>query len=350
MSLSFRVLGDAGRDNALLVTVDSRQAIGRLLFDCGQGCLDAVPLADVRAIDHLCFSHLHMDHVAGFDSFFRCNYGRTDRPNHVWGPPRTAEILQHRFQGFLWNLAEGQQATWHVHDLHPGRVESLRFELVEAFACRHPAGERPWNGPALEGPGYIVESLLMDHGTPSAAYVVREMPRVNVDPGRLAGLGLRPGPWLQRVRGPRADEGEEVVVGGVARRVRELQEALLVVTPGDSVAYLTDFLLDEAAADRLAEALRGVGAAVCESQYRHADAELARRNRHMTATQAASLASRAGVGRLVLFHLSDRYRPDEWRELLAEARAVFPDTAFPEHWAEEVGACGSCRAGTAKRE
>jgi ribonuclease Z len=41
---------------------------------------------------------------------------------------------------------------------------------------------------------------------------------------------------------------------------------------------------------------------------RHDDAELARRNFHMTATQAASLAKRAGVGRLVLFHLSDRYR------------------------------------------
>jgi ribonuclease Z len=119
----------------------------------------------------------------------------------------------------------------------------------------------------------------------------------------------------------------------VARPLRELQEALVAVTPGDGVAYLTDFLLDEAAADRLAGALRGVGTVVCESQYRHADLDLARRNYHMTATQAASLAARAGVGRLVLFHLSDRYRPEEWRGLLAEARAVVPATSFPDHWA-----------------
>jgi ribonuclease Z len=79
----------------------------------------------------------------------------------------------------------------------------------------------------------------MDHGTPSAAYVVREAPRVNVDPARLAALGLRPGPWLQRVRGPRADYAETIEVGGQPRRVRELQESLVTVTDGDSVAYLS---------------------------------------------------------------------------------------------------------------
>jgi ribonuclease Z len=128
-----------------------------------------------------------------------------------------------------------------------------------------------------------------------------------------------------------------VVVGGASRLVRELQDALLTVTPGDSVAYLTDFLLDEPAVERLTDALRGVGTVVCESQYRHADLELARRNRHMTATQVAQLANRAGVGRLVLFHLSDRYTREEWPEPLAEARAVFPTTDFPSHWAASVG-------------
>jgi ribonuclease Z len=338
MSLSFRVLGGAGQDNALLVVVDSGQAVSRLLFDCGQACLDTVAFTEARQIDHLFFSHLHIDHVAGFDAFFRCVYDRTDRPNHLWGPARTAEILQHRFQGFLWNLVGDQEVTWHVHDLQPGRVEDWRFELAEAFAQRHPDGERAWDRVVLEGLGYTIEALLMDHGTPSVAYIVRETPRANVDPTRLAALGLRPGPWLQRVRGPRADEEEVVIVAGTSRRVRELQDALLVVTPGESVAYLTDFLLNEVAEERLVDSLQGVGAVVCESQYRHADLELACRNRHMTATQVAQLARRAGVGRLVLFHLSDRYQPEGWRQLLAEAHAVFPNTDCPDHWASALRA------------
>ena len=60
----------------------------------------------------------------------------------------------------------------------------------------------------------------------------------------------------------------------------------------------------------------------------------------MTSTQVARLASRAGVGRLVLFHLSDRYRPEGWGELLAEARAVFPHTDFPGHWVVPAGEVG----------
>jgi ribonuclease Z len=172
----------------------------------------------------------------------------------------------------------------------------------------------------------------MDHGIPSIAYIVRQNPRVNVDTSRLAQLGLKPGPWLQRIRGARGEQEETIEVAGARRSVRELQDALLMTTPGDALAYLTDFLLDEAAMERLIPELAGVNTVVCESQYRQADEELARRNYHMTATQAAMLAKRADLGRLVLFHVSDRYRPDEWEEMLKEARTVFPVTTFPEHW------------------
>ena len=45
---------------------------------------------------------------------------------------------------------------------------------------------------------------------------------------------------------------------------------------------------------------------------------------HLTAKQAAELAKEAGVGKLVLTHISRRYRE---RDVLAEAQAVFPDTS-----------------------
>jgi len=330
MSLAFQVLGQPGRDNALLVTVDSGQAVSRLLFDCGDGCLWQLPFGDIQLIDHLFFSHLHMDHVGGFDTFFRCTFNRTAKPNRVWGPAQTGAILHHRFQGFLWNLHGGQPATWHVADIHPAHITTRRFELTEAFARAHDEADLPYQRRVLEGPGYTVEALLMDHGTPSVAYVVRETPRVNIDTQKLAGLGLAPGPWLKQLRGPPSPE--TIAIAGSTYRLADLQDALLVVTPGQSVAYLTDFLMDDGAQNRLAEALRNVTAVVCESQYCNTDLDLARRNFHMTATQAATLARRAGASQLVLFHLSDRYRPEQWLELLAEARAVFPATSFPEHW------------------
>src|SRR5262249_27743817 len=110
MGLAFRVLGQPGRDNALLVTVDTGKTVSRLLFDCGDGCLNELTFGEVQGIDYLFFSHLHMDHVGGFDTFFRCTYDRTTKPNRIWGPPRTGAIMQHRFQGYMWNLVAGRQA------------------------------------------------------------------------------------------------------------------------------------------------------------------------------------------------------------------------------------------------
>src|SRR5205807_1315798 len=98
------------------------------------------------------------------------------------------------------------------HDVHADRVEPRRFELAEAFAQAHAEPERRYRRTVFAGPGFTVEALLMDHGTPSIAYIVREDPRVNIDPAKLAALGLRPGPWLQRLRGQRADEAETITV------------------------------------------------------------------------------------------------------------------------------------------
>src|SRR5262249_10927839 len=112
VALRFQVLGGPCRDNALLVRIDSGQGVSRLLFDCGDGCLWDLPFGEVQAIDHLFFSHLHMDHIGGFDTFFRSPFGRTGKVNHVWGPPRTAEVLHHRFRGCLWNMRQGWEARW----------------------------------------------------------------------------------------------------------------------------------------------------------------------------------------------------------------------------------------------
>jgi ribonuclease Z len=250
----------------------------------------------------------------------------------IWGPPATARILHHRFQGFLWNLYEEQPGTWYVSDLYPDHSERLRFEAGEAFAQAHEDGAHPFDGTLLDDPTFTVAALHMDHLTPSLAYILREKPRINVDPARLAALGLRPGPWLQHVKNPQPADPPTIEIDGARHAIADLRAELLVETPGDSIAYLTDFLLDDAALERLSSALHGCSTLICESQYRSADAELARKYHHMTAAQAAQLAQRANVGRLILIHVSARYRPPEWLALLDEARAIFPNTAFPDHW------------------
>jgi ribonuclease Z len=75
----------------------------------------------------------------------------------------------------------------------------------------------------------------------------------------------------------------------------------------------------------LEEAAKGADLLVHEATFSHEDRARARETGHTTALQAAEIAARAGVRQLALTHISPRYSR-EAPELLAEARAVFPET------------------------
>lgn len=334
MSVTIQVLGDPGRDNAALARVNTGKGIYRLLFDCGDACLTTLARSEIQQITRLCFSHLHMDHIGGFDSFFRTNFDCDPaEPIHIWGPPETARIVQHRMQGFMWNLVEGRQGIWFVHDILPDAIHSWRFMAEEAFAVAHDAGSVPFQGLVIDDPAFTLRALPMDHLTPSLAYILTEAPHVNVDTDRIAALGLAPGAWLRELKfRPPTDPDQTMLIDGSPYRLGDLRRDLLVESPGEKVAYLTDFLLDDAAMAQLVPALAGCQTIICECQYRDEDAEYARRHHHMMPMQAAELARRASAQELILFHLSERYRPPEWQAMLAAARTIFPSTHFPEHW------------------
>ena len=335
MSLFYQVLGSPGSDNALLVTLDPGHARYRLLFDCGGGCLESLRFGEIQDIDYVFFSHLHMDHVGGFDRFFRINADRNHKPNLIYGPPQSSRIMQHRFEGYLWNMVEDTGAQWWVCDVHEDHVERTRFDLSEAFSVAHHQGSEPFDGLLLEDDGFSVEALTLDHHTPSLGYIIREKPHIHVSDDRLARLGLEPGPWLQQLK--EAEPGvNELHLAGKVFQLAQLRELLLTESPGQSIAYLTDFLLDEDTHQRLAARLKHCDTIVCESQYHPNDQELAVRNFHLTSTQAAGLAAEAEAQELILIHLSNRYTVGTWKEMLLRAQRVFRRTRFPDHWAREL--------------
>ncbi|MCP4149714.1 MAG: ribonuclease Z [bacterium] len=332
MSLSYNVLGQPGRDNSLFVKLDTGQEMTTMLFDCGDSCLNTISLKELQNIEHVFFSHFHMDHVAGFDTFFRCNYNRTNKQNHIWGPVETADIIQHRFQGYMWNLNEGVHATWYVHEYDGKTVRTFRFELHESFRHCHFEGEREGDEFLIAAKNYTVQAVVMDHKTPCLAYVVREREKQNIDPVKMREKGLIPGPWIKTLKETGCGEQKEISINNTLYSVDELKKELLISTKGESLAYLTDFLLDHGIIERLSKKLIPIDTIVCEGQYRHADADLAKRHYHMTTTLSAELAKKSQAQQMVLFHLSDRYEEEEWKEMLAEAVKIFPNTLFPEHW------------------
>jgi ribonuclease Z len=154
-----------------------------------------------------------------------------------------------------------------------------------------------------------------DHRADTVGYALAEHTRLGrFNPERARELGVPEGPlWGQLHR------GETVVL----QDGRQVSPAELVGTPrrGRTLVYSGDTRPHLA----LLETSRGADLLVHEATFGGDEALRAVETGHSTAAEAARIALEAGVRRLVLTHISPRYTRDA-PELLAEAKAVFPET------------------------
>ena len=83
------------------------------------------------------------------------------------------------------------------------------------------------------------------------------------------------------------------------------------------------FTGDARPSDTTAEIATGADLLIHEATFADEEAPLALETGHSTAREAATVAERAAVKRLVLTHISSRYSRDV-QELAMQARSVFP--------------------------
>jgi ribonuclease Z len=327
--LDVKILGTPPNDNALFVTANNGKSQTKLLFDCGADTVSSLPIGDIQSIEHLFLSHMHMDHISGFDAFFRVNFGRQNMENHIWGPTGSAAILQHRFQGFWWSHAAELKGTWFVHDVDSEDIHDYRFEANEAFAICHDEGSRPNNGVLVETGAISVSAISLKHHGLCLGFVGREPVKQNISSDAMAKLGLKPGPWLAKLK---QGDVPNLEIDGVTFDCDDLRGKLMKEESGDSFAYLTDFSADEEQRVHIAPYLSGVRTLYAEAQYAIEDAALAVKYHHSTVDQIARLAKTAGVEHYTLLHLSRRYSPQQWREMRDCAQAIFPKSNYIPEW------------------
>jgi ribonuclease Z len=148
---------------------------------------------------------------------------------------------------------------------------------------------------------------------------------------RLEERGLPIGPWLAILKAAVAEGLPDDHPVPVYARAAEVQHApllplgtlrdLVEVTPGQRMAYLTDFA-DTPANRAIAIALaRGADILFIEAVFAAADAATALDRRHLTTRAAGEIAREAGARRIEPFHFSPRYLGQE-AQLLAEVAAA----------------------------
>jgi len=255
-----------------------------LLFDPGEGTQRQMLLAGVSAssVTHICLTHAHGDHCLGVPGVVqRMGLDGVRRELPLLFPAASQE-----------EVAALLAATAHA------RLVPVRLSPVDG------------PGPVATGDDWTLTALPLDHRVPAVGYRLQEADGRRMLPDRLADRGVS-GPDVGRL----AREGS-VTVGGATVRLDDVSAP----RRGQVFAFVMDTRWCDSALDLAA----GADLLVCESTYLHRDRALAEEYGHLTARQAAELASSAGARRLVLTHFSQRYGDDP-QPFVAEAREVFDD-------------------------
>ena len=254
------------------------------LVDCGEGTQRQLIRYgagfDVAAVF---FTHFHADHYLGAIGFLRTlsMQGRTE-PLDVYGPRPARALLR----TMLFTGVERFSFEVNIHEVEPG-------ERVRRDGCH-------------------LVAFATDHRTPSVGWALVEDAR----PGRFhpelaAALGVPSGPLfgaLQRGAAVTLADGRVVEPGAVVEPTRR---GRVVVVTGDTRPCAATV-----------EVARGADLLVHDCTFGDAEAERAVETYHSTAREAAQVGRDAGVGRLVLTHLSSRY-DQAWEPLLLQAREAF---------------------------
>jgi ribonuclease Z len=292
MSLSVRLLGTSASRPTVERNVASVALVREgetMLFDCGEGTQRQMMRYGVSfSLGDIFFTHMHADHVLGVVGLLRTMQlgGRTE-PMRLWGPRGAARLLRQGSAGF--------------------GIDRVGFAVD--------VGELDAGVPLVRAGYAVVPFPVEHHATPAFGYALVEETRLGrFNPELARELGVPEGPlWgqLHRGRTVTLDDGRTV---DAAALVGPTRTGRRVVITGDTRPC-----------DATVAAATGADLLIHEATFSDDEAVRAAETGHSTAREAAEIARRAGVRRLVLTHISARYSRDAG-ELEREARECFPGT------------------------
>ena len=260
------------------------------LIDCGEGAQIRMGEFGVRRhkIKQVFISHLHGDHVFGLIGLLTnwCLKKRT-KTLHLFSPPGLRELVEHTAR-----LCKVK---------FPYAIEFCEVDAIVSTKIFENEIVEVWTIP------------LDHHRIETAGWLFREKTRPrNILPEKIGQYDI---PYTL-IPGIKAGDDLRLPDGSL------VPNAELTIDPPVPRAYA--YCSDTAPSQAVAEVVRGVQLLYHEATFTETHREEAALAYHSTARQAAEIAKKAGVGRLLLGHFSGRYNDVETH--LSEARAIFPAT------------------------
>jgi ribonuclease Z len=259
----------------------------KILFDCGEGIQRQIRIAGVKPvkITRLCITHFHGDHVFGIPGLLSSmGADQYAKKLHVYGPKGIKAYFNHILK---WFAAK----------------DIIEHEVHEVS-----------NGIFFENDTFSLEAAKVEHSVTCVGYKFREKDRWRIDVKKAKKFELE-GPVLGKIQ-----QGKDVIRNGKTIKASEVTYPV----HGRSVAYVTD----TKKCNGVNTLARDTDTLVIEGTFLDNLKKNAVKTKHLTVKQAALIAAENNVGRLIITHISQRYKNNN--EIMAEAQQYFDDVLVAE--------------------
>lgn len=263
------------------------------LIDCGEGTQTQLLRCGIHPmkINAIFISHLHGDHIYGvFPLISTLALQGRKTPLKIFAPAPMGEILDNHFRYF-----------------DSGIGFEIQFSPVNTTS----------HAMIYENKVMEVYSIPLRHRVPTSGYMFREKtPPLNVSKEFIEYYKLDIGQILA------AKRGEDIILNSGE------------IIPNDRITYRPykphsyAYCSDTQYSAKVAGIVQGADVLYHEATFMQSDKALARQTGHSTTLDAAKVAAKAGAGRLLIGHISNRYKNPE--DVLAEARSGFKNTFLAE--------------------
>lgn len=272
-------------------TAQVLQVPGRFfLIDCGEGTQTQLRKYRIgfSKINHIFISHLHGDHIFGLIGLIS-TLELLGRKNdlHLYVHSELQKFLDPQIQ-FLYSSGISYKLVYHPLNF---KKEQLIYDDAKVS----------------------VYSFPLSHRIPTCGFRFTEKPALaNLIKEKIEAYRI-PVSERQRIK----EGGDFITDSG---EIIPYEELTISKHPARSFAFCSDTRFDES----YIESVKGVDLLYHEATFAEDNRKLATETYHSTGKDAANVALKAGVGKLIIGHFSARYKTH--RNILDEARQIFPNT------------------------